>query len=140
MIQGYWQTDARLLPAVRTFGCALLDGIWLSPVDYQPSDVNEMYKALLQVGFVDEQCTVLDWESVLNSISPHFHFKAKASQEYVCLVNEREILKWFLKNVNENHFTVGNGASMTAWDSMNRPDIMKAYAVFVDKVIVTIST
>ena len=138
MISGFWQTDSRLLPKVQTFGCALLDSCYLSPVGFEPSDVNEMYKSLLQVGFIDEDCTIKDWQSVLNSISPHFSFKEKAPKEYVCYVNEREILKWFLSNINENHFTVGNGASMTEWDSMNRPDILSKYGSFVEKVIVRI--
>lgn len=139
MIAGWWQTDPRLLPKVQTFGCALLDSCYLSPIDFQPSDVNEMYKTLLQVGFIDEDCLILSWANVLNSISANLHFKTKTIESYVCLANEREILKWWLSNLQENHFTVGNGSSMTAWDSMDRPDIMKEYATFAEKIIVRIA-
>ena len=76
---------------------------------------------------------------MLNSIAANMHFKAKTREGYICRVNEREIIKWYLSNVEEDHFTVGNGASKTQWDSMNRPDIMSAYATFVEKVIVTVS-
>lgn len=138
MISGFWQTDPRLLPKVQKFGCALLDSIYITPVSFEPSDVNEMYKALLQVGFIDEDCKILDWISELNSISARFHFKTKAAIDYICKANERELLKWHLSNIDEDHFTVGNGASLTVWDSMNRPDIMAKYATFVEKVIVAV--
>ena len=136
MISGFWQTDYALLRPVRSYGCALLSAMYLAPVDFTITDVNEMYKSLLSVKFVDEECTVRDWQSVLNSISPHFAFKTRTTQQYVCLACEREILKWWLSNVEEHHFTVGNGSSMTVWDSMNRPDIMSKYATFVEKVVV----
>lgn len=136
----FWQTDPRLLPKINTFGCALLDSIYLSPVQFEPSDVNEMYNSLLQVGFIDEDCTIKDWESVLNSVSPHFSFKEKQpKQTYACGPHEKEIIKWYLSNVKEDHFTVGDGWGAVKWDSMNRSDIMKAYATFVEKVIITVS-
>jgi len=137
MIQGFLQTDPRLLPVVQKYGCALLDCCYLSAVDFQPSDVNEMFMELRQVGEVDDECTINSWMNVLESVSVHLQFKTIAPIDYVCLASEREILKWYLSNVEEDHFTVGNGAGMTKWDSMNRPDIMRAYATFVSKVVVT---
>jgi Protein of unknown function, DUF261 len=139
MIQGWLQTDKRLDPEVQKYGCALLSACYIAPQDFQPQDVNDLYKALVGVGFETEDCTILDWDKVLWSISARMRFKAKMLEGYICRVNEREILKWYLSNVEENHFTVGNGSSKTEWDSMNRPDIMKAYATFVEKVVITIS-
>ena len=139
MIQGFWQTDSRLHPKVQMYGCALLSSCYIAPQEFTPEDVNNMYAALLQVKFIDVDCKILDLKSVLNSIAANMHFKAKTLEGYICRVNEREIIKWYLSNVEEDHFTVGNGASKTQWDSMNRPDIMSAYATFVEKVIVTVS-
>ena len=139
MINDFLQTDLRLLPEVQKYGCALLSACYVAPQDFNPQDVNDLYKALVGVGFEADDCTILDWDKVLWSISPRLHFKAKTLEGYICRVNEKEILKWYLSNVEEDHFTVGNGASKTLWDSMNRPDIMKAYATFVEKVIITVA-
>jgi len=138
MIQGFWQTDPRLILTEEHFGCALLSSCYIAPQDFTPEDVNNLYKALLGVAFVDEESKILDWDKVVWSISPVMRFKEKAGIGRVCAVNEREILKWHLSNINSDHFTVGNGASKTVWDSMNRPDIMAKYATFVEKVIIKI--
>ena len=139
MIQGFWQTDYELLAPIRASGCALLSSIYLAARDFTQQDCNDMYNGLLGVKFIEQDCTIDDWDKVLNSIAPNMHFKAKSNQFYVCAVNEREIIKWYLSNVKEDHFTVGNGASKIAWDSMNRPDIMSKYATFVEKVVVTVA-
>ena len=146
MIIGFLQTSPKLKAPIRQGGCALLCAIYLAPKAFSVEDVNAMYEELLQVGFIEEDCTIYEeiapeqsWEAVLNSIAPNMHFKSRASISYVCKANEREILKWYLSNVDEDHFTVGNGASKTLWDSMNRPDVMSQYATFTDKVIVRIA-
>jgi hypothetical protein len=146
MIDGFFQTDPRLFLPEREFGCALMDALYISPDDYTPAMVNSMYEALLSVAFIDKECTVLHWDEVLWSIHPSMRFKQKTAQDYVCKNGEREILKWYLWNVKENHFTVGDGLGNTAWDSMNRPDVMSMIlsngaknANFVEKVIVKIS-
>jgi hypothetical protein len=146
MIQGFWQTDPRLHPKVQKYGCALLCSLYLSPDLYTPEMVNSMYQSLLGVGFIDEDCLIYDkadpnnsWEHVLWSIAPNMHFVEKAGAGRLCKSNEREIIKLYLSNVKENHFTVGDGESHTSWDSMNRPDIMRKYATFVEKVIVRVA-
>ena len=138
MIAGFWQTDYELKSPIRASGCALLSAMYIAPVSFSQGDVNEMYDALLGVGFIDKDCMILDWKSVLNSVSASMHFKFKCLEGYPCAAGEREIIKWWLSNVKENHFTVGDGKSRTQWDSMNRPDIMAKYATFVEKVIVTV--
>jgi hypothetical protein len=139
VIDNFWQTDPLLHPKVQKFGCALLCSLYLSPDLYTINRVNSMYQSLLSVGFIDEDCTILDWERVLWSIAPNMHFVEKAEAGRLCKANEREIIKWYLSNVKENHFTVGDGESHTSWDSMNRPDIMRKYATFVEKVIVRVA-
>ena len=138
MIDGFLQTDPRLNEKVQKFGCALLSSMYVAPTKYEPEDVNSMYESLLSVGFIDEDCTILDWKSVLYSIDARLHFKCKALEGCFCGPSEREIIKWYLSNVKEDHFTVGDGRGHTVWDSMERPDIMAKYATFVEKVIVTV--
>jgi hypothetical protein len=136
---GFWQTDKKLLPKIQTFGCALLDCMYLTNDNFTQDDVNNMYKALLNVNFIDEDCTILSWQNVLWSISPYFAFKKKVGKTYVCEVNERDIIKWYLGSINENHFTCGDGAGKTTWDSMNRPDVMALpTTTFVERVIVRV--
>jgi hypothetical protein len=146
MIANFFQTDPRLNPKIQQFGCALLDAHYIAPTLFTPEDVNSMYEELLGVGFINADCLILDWEKVLWSIGANMHFAKKAPKEYICAPGEREILKWYLWNVKENHFTVGDGSSNTAWDSMNRADVMNMRlpngapnANFVEKVIVKIT-
>jgi hypothetical protein len=139
LITGFWQTDPRLNPKIQASGCALLSSLYIAPVDFTVDMANDMYRELLRVGFIDEDCTILTWPSVLWSVSARMQFARRAPVDYICKVNEREIIKWYLSNVKEDHFTVGNGASKTEWDSMNRPDIMAKYATFVEKIIVTVT-
>ena len=137
MIIGWWQTDPRLDPKVQKYGCAFLSACYVAPQEFQPEDVNEIFRNMKIVGFLNDNSRIEDWDKVLWSIAPSLRIKWKTSSwDYVCNPGEREIIKWYLSNVKENHFTVGNGHSVTAWDSMNRPDIMKKYATFVEKVIV----
>jgi len=140
MIKGWLQTDTRLDPVVQTFGCALLCSCYIAPDTlFQPSDVNSMFEALKGVGFVDAECTILDWDKVVWSVSPKMRLKFKALEGYTCQPNEREILKFYLSNVKEDHFVVGDGKTHIEWDSMNRPDVMKEYATFVEKVVITVA-
>ena len=103
-----------------------------------------IYGSLLAAKMIAFDCTVLDWARMLLALSPNLVFKSVEPVTYVCAVNEREILKWHLQNVQEDHFTVGNGASKTDWDSMGLPDIMAMVmpdgtpnAKFVHKVVMT---
>jgi len=71
-------------------------------------------------------------------------FSRIAGADYQCAPDEKEILKGSLSNIGGFHFVVGNGqvftdvASNVVWDSMNRPDIMRKFWAFVQKVIVKI--
>jgi hypothetical protein len=135
----FFQTDPGLDLTEQKTGCAFLCGCYIAPTRYTIQEVNCLYHELYQVHFVDADVTILDWASVLNSIDARLHFKMKTLEGYFCGPGEREIIKWYLSNVKENHFTVGDGKSHTMWDSMNRPDIMSQYATFVEKVIVSVT-
>lgn len=141
----FWQTDKALSPRINSFGCAALDSLYLMPQDYYPEQVNEIIERSIRNGLLDENCTILSWARWLGSLGddraplpgyPLQFSRKTSSQDYRCEPDEREIIKWYLSNVKENHFTVGDGIGNTLWDSMNRPDIMAKYATFVEKVIV----
>jgi hypothetical protein len=145
MISGFWQTDPRLLQKVQTFGCAFLDGLYLLPDDFTPQAVNEMYSGFVHGKLIDIDCTILSWAKFLGALISNqtilrypLQFSRIAGEDYVCEGDEREIIKWHLSNIDEDHFTVGDGKSKVLWDSMNRPDIMKKYASFVQKVVVKV--
>lgn len=139
MIRNWWQTDSRLHPKIQQYGCAFLDTCYLAPQDLQPADVNEIFRNMKIVGFLNDNSKIEDWDHVLWSISPILRLKFKtSSHDYVCGPYEREIIKLYLSNVKENHFVVGNGKGVVEWDSMNRPAILKAYSSFVEKVIVKV--
>jgi hypothetical protein len=139
VISGWWQTDPRLHPTIQKYGCAFLCSCYLSPQDFTPEEVNEIFRNMKLVNFLSDSCLIQSWDQVLWSISPVLRLKFKtSSRDYVCGPYEREIIKWWLVNVKENHFTVGDGCSRTEWDSMNRPDIMGSFASFVEKIIVKV--
>jgi hypothetical protein len=139
MIDSFLQTDGRLVATVRKWGCALLSSLWHSSILWAPHQVNILFDYLLQHGLVDAECTILDWNKLLPAIDPHFSFERKEGYGYVTGEGEREVLKYHLSNINEDHFVAGNGKSMILWDSMNRLDIIEKYGSFKEKVIIRVS-
>ena len=134
----FWQTDPALIQEMKDGGCGILSARELSPTVYQVADANAMYAALLQVKFIQPNCTILSWDHVLNSCGAKLHFKKFAmDQFYVCAPGEAEIIKWWMRNVKEYHFTTGDGRGNCGWNSMNNPLIMAAYADFVERYIVS---
>ena len=146
----FWQTDPRLALNEREYSCAVLDSLYLMPDDYSPEDVNRIVlKAVLQK-LLDAECSILSWARWLASLVSSetalkypLSFVRKAGASYACNVGEREILKGSLSNIGGFHFVVGDGKPFTGvenvlWDSCNRPDILKAYWTFVEKVVVRV--
>jgi len=148
----FLQTDGALRKEIRASGCALLDCAKLAAQAFTQDEMNRLYDELLAVKFIDEECTLLSWDNVLNGLDARLHFKREIilgmevaqvytpvsnPEQYTC-VNELEILKWWLTNVKEQHHTVGDGKGATAWDSMARPDIMAAYAKPMARIIVSV--
>jgi hypothetical protein len=140
----FLETDPALVPPMGKGGCAVLSSLRILRREYNQAEVNMIYASLVAAKFLAFDCTVLNWAEMLLALSPNLVFKAVEPVTYVCAVNEREILKWYLHNVNEDHFTVGNGASKTDWDPMNRPDVMAMVlpdgtpnAEFIHKVVLT---
>lgn len=140
------QTDPLLLPVVQTYGCAVLDSIYLLPDEYTQEQVNDIWTAAQGDGRINPANEISSWAVWLDSLwsvqlsaRPLSLARISTSRDYRCEDDEREIIKWYLSNVKEDHFTVGDGIGNTLWDSMNRPDIMSAYAAFVQKVIVKVA-
>ena len=134
----FWQTDPALIQEMKDGGCGILSAMELSPTVYQVADANTMYAALLQVNFIEPDCTILSWDNVLNSVGPRLHYRKTVNDIiYVCAIGEAEIIKWWMRNVKEDHFTTGDGHGNCAWNSMNNPSIMSAYADFVERYIVS---
>jgi len=136
----FLETDPALVPMMGKYGCAVLSALRILRREYNQAEANMIYASLVAGKFIAFDCTVLDWKNMLLALSPNLLFKDVTDATYVCAVNEREILKWHLGNINEDHFTVGNGASKTDWDPMNRPDIMALTTThFIHKVVMTYS-
>ena len=131
----FLQTDPRLNPKIQKAGCAILSSLWFKKSDLDPRAVNTIYDVLLAHNVIDEDCTILSWAIFLPKIDPLFSFVRKAGYDYVTDDDEREILKYYLSNVDEDHFVSGNGKSMILFDSMNRLDIIQKYGAFVEKVV-----
>ena len=147
----FWQTDPGLALNEREYSCAVLDSLYLMPDDYTPDQVNKIVLKAILNKMLDAECTILSWamwlgslESTETAVKYPLQFVRKAGADYNCEANEREILKGSLSNIGGFHFVVGNGLpfisveSNVAWDSMNRPDVMKAYWSFVEKVVVRV--
>lgn len=141
----FWQTDPRLHPDINLFGCAFLSAHYLLPDDLSPSDINARWDSFKLQKIIDDNDDITSWAGLLGGVWSAetverfpLSFAHTAMLDYECGEGEKEIIKWYLSNVKENHFTVGDGKGATLWDSMNRPDIMKAYATFVSKVIVKV--
>jgi hypothetical protein len=151
----FWQTDKLLIPVIRKYGCTMLDSLYLMPDDYTQEQVNDLWEVaqadgrIYPANYPKHGNEIASWSLWLGSLwtggdpmhienayHPLSFSRISTSRDYRCAEYEREILKWYLSNVKENHFTVGDGIGNTLWDSMNRPDIMKAYSTFVEKVIV----
>jgi hypothetical protein len=138
MIQ-FLQTDQRLNPKIQKYGCTMLSSLWFKDEDLSPHAVNTIYDVLLAHGMINENCKILSWALFLPKIDPTFTFVRKAGYDYVTEDDEREILKYHLSNINEDHFVAGNGKSMILFDPMNRLDIIQKYGSFVEKVIIKVS-
>lgn len=147
----FWQTDTLLLPVIQTYGCAVLDSIYLLPDEYTQEQINDIWTAAQGDGRINPAThltnpnEIASWALWLHSLwsidksaRPLLFQRKTSSRDYQCEPDEREIIKWYLSNVKENHFTVGDGIGNTLWDSMNRPDIMSKYSTFVEKVIVRV--
>ena len=146
----FWQNDPRLALSEREYSCAVLDSLYLMPDDYTPEQVNELVLRAVINKLLDAECTILSWARWLGSLVSSqtvlrypLSFVRKAGASYVCEINEREILKGSLSNIGGYHFVVGNGEAFTgvgnvAWDSCNRPDVLRDYWTFVEKVIIKV--
>ena len=140
MISSFKQGDSPpLLPQISLDGCAFLSAIYLVVMDYNAEEVNEIYASCVRAGLIGADCTILDWARFLEGLSVSMKLKGVVTGPYVCASNEKEILKWWLSNVKESHFTVGDGSGNVAWDPEQRPDIMRAYASFQEAVIITVA-
>jgi|GEM_PF-4790882 hypothetical protein len=151
MITGWWQTDPRLTLKEEKYACAVLDGIYLMPDEYTPEMVNALVASLQTQKILNQNISVLSWARFLAALPSNetvdkfpLQFSRIAGADYQCAPDEKEILKGSLSNIGGFHFVVGNGqvftdvASNVVWDSMNRPDIMRKFWAFVQKVIVKI--
>jgi hypothetical protein len=151
MITGWWQTDPRLALNEREYSCAVLDSLYLMPDDYTPDDVNRIVLKAILGKLLDAECSILSWALWLGSlhssetVEPYpLQFSRKAGADYRCGPDEKELLKGSLSNIGGFHFVVGNGkpfmdvSTNVVWDSMNRPDIMRAFWTFAEKVIVKV--
>ena len=116
----FLQTDPTLLPPMRNWGCAFLSALRILRREYNQAEANMIYGSLLAAKMIAFDCTVLDWARMLLALSPNLVFKSVEPVTYVCAVNEREILKFRLQNIHEDHFCTGNGASKVDWDPMSR--------------------
>jgi hypothetical protein len=147
----FWQTDPRLTIAEQHYACAVLDGIYLLPDEYTPDMVNELVASLITQKILDADCTINSWARFLACLPSSetvvkypLQFSRIAGASYQCEPDEKEILKGSLSNIGGFHFVVGDGRPFTSsaenvvWDSMNRPDIMKAYWSFVEKIVVKV--
>lgn len=144
----FLQTDPRLIPVIQKYGCAFLSSHYLLPDDLTPEQCNDRWSIFQQQGVaIDANNEIFSWARLLAGIYSGesvyrfpFSFSRKVQdRSYLCDVSEREILKWHLDTINEDHFTVGDGKGNTAWDSMGRPDVMALPTThFVEKVIVTV--
>ena len=142
----FWQTDPRLALSEREYSCAVLDSLYLMPDDYTPDQVNALVLRSILNKLLDAECTIQSWALWLGSLASSetavkypLQFSRIAGADYVCDADERELIKWWIEGVRENHFTVGDGHSHVAWDSMNRPDIMALPTTkFVEKVVVKV--
>jgi hypothetical protein len=151
MISGWWQTDPLLTMTEEKYACAVLDGIYLLPDEYTPEMVNELVASLITQKILDPDCTIRSWSRFLACLPSSetvvkypLQFSRIAGASYQCEDDEKEILKGSLSNIGGFHFVVGDGRPFTsveqnvAWDSMNRPDIMKQFWKPVEKVIVKV--
>ena len=146
----FWQTDPRLSLNEREYSCAVLDSLYLMPDDYTPDQVNALVLRSILGKLLDAECTILSWARWLASLVSSetvnkypLQFSRIAGASYQCAPDEKEILKGSLSNIGGFHFVVGNGQPFNGvenvvWDSMNRPDILKAYWKFDSKVIVKV--
>ena len=141
MISTFKQEDSPpLLPQISMDGCAFLSAIYLLISDYNAEVVNEIYASCVHAGLIGADCYINDWERFLEGISVSLKFKAIVTdKDYICAPSERQIIEWWLSNVKESHFTVGDGSGNVAWDPEQRPDIMRAYASFQEAVIITVT-
>ena len=148
---GFWQTDPRLALSEREYSCGVLDSLYLMPDDYTPEQVNALVLRSILGKLLDAECTIQSWALWLGSLASSetavkypLQFSRLAGASYQCDDDEREILKGSLSNIGGFHFVVGDGRPFTSaaenvvWDSMNRPDIMKAYWSFVEKIVVKV--
>ena len=146
----FWQTDPRLALSEREYSCAVLDSLYLMPDDYTPDQVNALVLRSILGKLLDAECTIQSWALWLGSLVSSetvvkypLQFSRLAGASYQCDDDEREILKGSLSNIGGFHFVVGNGKPFTGvenvvWDSCNRPDILKAYWQFVEKVVIKV--
>ena len=140
MISTFKQEDSPpLLPQISMDGCAFLSAIYLVVVDYNAEEVNEIYASCVHAGLIGADCTILDWVRFLEGLSVSLKFEEETTdQTRQCKPNERQLICWWLSNVKETHWTVGDGKGSVAWDPEQRPDIMRAFASFMKAVFVTV--
>ena len=146
MIAGWFQTDPRLTLKEEEYACAVLDGIYLLPDEYTPEMVNDLVASLITQKILDADCTINSWARFLACLPSSetvvkypLQFSRIAGVDYVCEADEKEILKFWLDSIKENHFCVGDGKGVVVWDSMNRPDVMALPTTkLVSKVIVKV--
>src|SRR5208282_2875104 len=111
----FWQTDPRLTMKEEEYACAVLDGIYLLPDEYTPEMVNDLVASLQAQNILDADVTILSWARFLGALRSSetvelypLQFSRLAGADYTCEPDEREILKFWLDTVKENHFCVGD--------------------------------
>lgn len=116
MITSFKQEDSPpLLPQISLGGCAFLSAIYLLAIDYNAEEVNEIYASCVHAGMIGADCTIEDWARFLEGLSVSLKLNGIVKDSsYVCAANERQIIKWWLSNVQESHFTVGDGKGNVA--------------------------
>lgn len=140
------QREPNLLPLIHEYGCYWLSCGYLaqatagSLLGATAVQCNEMYHKMIDLGYINENCLVLNPTGVFRTWGGNGYFLTsdydkdlpwRFNPNYQPLPNQREILEWHNDDTGFTHFVVGNGDPMKSgkdrveWDSLGLSNTVK---------------
>ncbi len=108
-----YQTNIKLLPAIRKNGCALLSVLYLTGRNWTVEEVNQLYQTAVDKRAMTSDCYIT-WKPFLELVGG-LKLVRFESATYRCGVDELELQLWHSKETGD-HFVVGNGGDGVTWD------------------------
>ena len=118
------QRDPRLNDRINKYACYLMFIFYevnkYTNYMFDPAIINDLYEVLLQHGYIDRDCFIIDPEAIFGFLGMPVKYTGKHESPFRrCKEDEFEALMFKLIRPNHKtwvHFTAGNGRGVVTYD------------------------